>query len=103
MTRSDSAKRPRILDSAIAIALDGTVLLSLSQAVHETDRASLMKLALDEPGDIFVGVALDKPDAGRVRKWLDDAGIEVAARLNGQRRPRKGARRIRTASKHLVQ
>jgi len=91
MTRSGSAKKRKILDAGIAIALDGTVLLSLSQAIHETDRASLMKLALAEPGDIFVGVALDEAEAAQARRWLDDAGIEVAARLNGQRRPRQSA------------
>ncbi len=78
--------RPLVAWAPCTEAPPVTVLLSLSQAVHETDRASLMKLALAEPGDIFVGVALDASEAAYVRKWLDDSGIEVAAVLNGQHR-----------------
>ncbi len=91
----------RLHGAAIAFTTDGTMLVSVAHLTGAHDPAQLLKLALEDTGEAFIGVAVTARDARKVLARLDNAGAEAAAGIAAarQRRRRVTARsRRRTAS-----
>jgi hypothetical protein len=90
-----------IHDGALAVTLDGTILVSVAQFTRKKNPKKLLRLALAEEGDLFIGVAMDEVETGLTLMRLDNAAAEAAAKVVGerQRRRRETARKRRkTAS-----
>jgi hypothetical protein len=90
-----------IHDGALAVTLDGTVLVSVAQFTRKKNPKKLLRVALVEEGDLFIGVAMNDVEASLTAMRLDNAGAEAAAKVVGerQRRRRETARKRRkTAS-----
>jgi hypothetical protein len=77
-----------IHEAAVAVTLDGTVLVSVAQFTRKKNPKKLMRLALAEEGDLFIGVAMNDVEAGLTLMRLDNAVAEAAAKVVGQRRRR---------------
>jgi hypothetical protein len=60
-----------IHDGALAGTLDGTILVSAAQFFHESkDPHELLRLALAEDSEVFIGVAMTKASTrNSMRAW----------------------------------
>jgi hypothetical protein len=85
----------RIHEAPIAVTIDGTVLVNLVcfDGVKEPDE--LLRQALAERGDLFVGVAMTESEKNKALMLLDNAGIEAAGVIVGPRQRREIRRRRR--------
>jgi hypothetical protein len=90
-----------IHEAGLAVTLDGTVLVSVAQFTRKKNPKKLLRLALAEEGDLFIGVAMNEVETGLTAMRLDNAAAEAAAKVirERQRRRRETVRkRRRTAS-----
>jgi hypothetical protein len=91
-----------IHDGALAVTLDGTMLVSAAQFFRESkDPQELLRLALAEEGEVFIGVAMNEVETNLTLMRLDNDAAEAAARIIGERQRRRRAsarKRRRTAS-----
>jgi hypothetical protein len=79
----------RLHEAALAVTLDGTVLIGMTHVGRERDPEALLRLALEEDGDVFIGVAMTETEGALARMRLDNAGAEAVARVVGQRQRRR--------------
>ncbi|MGO9836761.1 MAG: hypothetical protein ACLP1X_21400 [Polyangiaceae bacterium] len=84
--------KPRLHEAALAVTLDGTVLVSMAHLVPKGDPRRLLARALREGQDVFVGVALTDQESAFVLARLDNAGAEAAARISADRQRRRRAK-----------
>jgi hypothetical protein len=91
-----------IHEGALAFTLDGTMLVSAAQFFHESkDPQELLRLALAEEGELFIGVALNENETGLTLMGLDNDAAEAAAKIIGERQRRRrvtARKRRKTAS-----
>jgi len=87
----------RIHASGLAVAFDGSLLLNVAHVASEQEPASLLRRALDEGSELFIGVQLSKREAAHALRLLDDRAAEGACVIVGhrQRRRRDTARKMR--------
>ncbi len=92
----------RMHGTALAVTLDGTMLVNLAQFGRKRMRPeALLRAALEQPGALFIGVALMPRETEETLRRIDNASVEAAAYVVGarQRRRRPTARKRRkTAS-----
>src|SRR5438552_1235876 len=84
---------PKLHDAALALAVDGTVLLNVVHAadvdLHRTDTvAHLLRCALEEADDVFIGVPLRGLDRAEALRRLANGAADAAGHVVGQRRRR---------------
>lgn len=84
--------RLRIHACGIAIALDGTVLLNVAHLHAAQDPAAIVKCAIEEGGDLFIGIALPARDAKEALRWLENGAAEAAGHVGGRLHRRRRAR-----------
>ncbi len=75
----------KVSDAPLAVASDGTVFVNVThyrgvQAVEE-----LVALAIEEKGEVFIGVGLDADEAKHVLRRLEDGAAEAVAYVLGAR------------------
>ena len=90
-----------IHEAGLAITLDGTVLVSVAEFTREKNPQELLRMALEEEGDLFIGVAMNEHETKGTLMRLDNAGVEAAAYVIGARQRRRRAtarKRRKTAS-----
>jgi hypothetical protein len=91
-----------IHEGALAVTLDGTILVSAAQFFRQSkDPQELLRLALAEEGEVFIGVALTENETGLTLMRLDNDAAEAAAKVIGERQRRRRAtarKRRKTAS-----
>jgi hypothetical protein len=81
-------------EAGLAITLDGTVLVSAAQFFRNSENPQeLLRLALTEEGDLFIGIAKNAHETNGTLMRLDNAGVEAAAHVIGARQKRGTARR----------
>jgi hypothetical protein len=85
--------RPRRHLAPLALALDGSLLLSVSGRVDSATLARIALLIPENTGEVFVGVRLNAAQAQQALSRLDDASAEAAARILGERAPSGNRRR----------
>jgi hypothetical protein len=89
-------------DAPLAVTLDGTILVSAAQFFHDSkDPQELLRLALAEEGEVFIGVAMNEVETNLTLMRLDNDAAEAAAKIIGERQRRRRAtarRRRKTAS-----
>jgi hypothetical protein len=78
-----------IHDGALAITLDGTILVSIAQFTRQKNPKKLLRLALEEEGDVFIGVAMNENEVGLTLMRLDNDAAEAAAKVVGERQRRR--------------
>jgi hypothetical protein len=78
--------------------MDGTVLIGMTHVGKARKAEALLRLALEEDGDLFIGVATNETEGALMQMRLDNAGAEAVARVVGdrQRRRRAATRKRRT-------
>jgi hypothetical protein len=72
---------------------DGTLFLSVAEFDGPRDIPSLLKRALGEPGQVFIGVTLSKKETVAAVAGVENAYAEVAAYAAGRRQARRKGRR----------
>jgi hypothetical protein len=83
------------------VTLDGTVLVSIAEFTRKKNPKELLRIALAEKGDLFIGVAINEREANHVAMRLDNAASEAAGRVFGDRqrlRRTTARKRRKTAS-----
>jgi hypothetical protein len=92
----------KIHRAPVAVTLDGTVFVSAAQFFRAPrDPRELLRLALRQKGDLFIGIAMNEHETDETLMRLDNAAAEAAAYVIGdrQRLRRETARKRRkTAS-----
>jgi hypothetical protein len=78
-----------IHEAGLAVTLDGTVLISVAQFTRKKSPKKLLRLALAEDGDVFIGVAMNEVEAGLTLMRLENAAAEAAAKVVGERQRRR--------------
>jgi hypothetical protein len=82
-----------IHEAGLAVTLDGTILVSVAGFFRGTKNArELLRLALRQEGDIFIGIAMNDIEASGTLMRLDNAGVEAAGYVIGARQKRRPAR-----------
>jgi hypothetical protein len=76
-------------EGALAVTLDGTVLVSVAQFTRKKNPKKLLRLALAEEGDLFIGVAMNELETGLTLMRLDNDAAEAAAKVVGERHRRR--------------
>jgi hypothetical protein len=90
-----------IHEAGLAVTLDGTVLVSVAHFTRKKNPKQLLRLALEEEGDLFIGVAMNELEQGLTVMRLDNDAAEAAAKVVGERQRRRrdtARKRRRTAS-----
>jgi hypothetical protein len=80
----------RIHGATLALAPDGTVFVGLAQFGGASPE-ELLRRALEEDGEVFVGVALSAKERSRAALRVDNAAAEAAAYVIGKRQRRRRA------------
>ncbi len=75
----------RIHQAAFAIASDGTLLLNIAHFGRHVRPNELLRVALLQPGELFVGVKMTTAEAERVLSWSADTHSEAIAYVVGKR------------------
>jgi 5-formyltetrahydrofolate cyclo-ligase len=90
----------RIHRAALAVTLDGTMLVNVAQFEGEPDPDALLRQALEQAGRVFIGVVLTPRETQQTMQRIDHASAEAAAFVIGarQRRRRVTARKRRNAA-----
>jgi hypothetical protein len=79
-----------IHEAGMAVTLDGTVLVSAAGFFRGTKNArELLRLALRQEGDLFIGIAMNDVETSGALMRLDNAGVEAAAYVIGARQKRR--------------
>jgi len=83
----------RVYQAAFAVTSDGTLLLNVAHFGGRINPKELLQLALLQPGELFIGVKMNKGEATRVLQWSADIHNEAVAFVVGkrERRIRRGA------------
>jgi hypothetical protein len=85
-------------DAPLAVAVDGTVLLNVTE-VDGTDDADAALRQAEARGDVvFVGIVAKADEAAAVLARLADAGAEAVARVRGRQRRRRTTARRRAST-----
>jgi hypothetical protein len=74
-----------IHDGPLAVTFDGTILVNAAQFTRKKDPKKLLRLALQEDGDVFIGVAMTENETGLTLMRLDNDAAEAAAKVVGER------------------
>jgi hypothetical protein len=74
-----------IHEAGLAITLDGSMLVSVAEFTREKNPQELLRIALEEAGDLFIGVAMNEHEMNGTLMRLDNAGVEAAAYVIGAR------------------
>ena len=83
-----------IHEAGLAVTLDGTVLVSAAGFFRGTKNArELLRLALQQEGDLFIGLAMNDVEMRGALMRLDNAGVEAAGYVIGARQKRRAAQR----------
>jgi hypothetical protein len=81
-------------EAGLAITLDGTVLVSAAQFFRNSKNPQeLLRLALTEEGDLFIGIAMNELETDDTLVRLDNAAAEAAAYVVGARQKGRPARK----------
>jgi len=91
----------RIHAAPLAVTLDGTVLVSIAEFTRKKNPKELLRIALAEKGDLFIGVAINARETNQVVMRLDNAAAEAAGGVVGDRQRLRRAtarKRRKTAS-----
>jgi hypothetical protein len=102
MMRDRRRDGPRVHDAAVAIAVDGTVLLNVARLEASEEVRIVLRRALEERGQLFIGVAATPREAARILGGLADGVEDATSHVIGARRARKRrgdhvSARLRTA------
>lgn len=81
-----------------ALTSEGTILVNVVGFDGISDVESLLSVAREQPGAVFIGVALTALEADFVGSELDHACRDAAARLAGRRSKRRVPRRSSVSS-----
>ena len=79
----------RIHEAALAVTMDGTVLIGVAHFGGEQDPEVLLRLAFEQNGDLFIGVAMTETEMARTLMRLDNASREAAGFVIGERQRRE--------------
>lgn len=74
--------------AAFAVASDGTLLLNVAHVGRHMRPEQLLRWALGQPGEVFIGVRMTKGEASRVLQWSSDIHTEAVAFVVGKRQRR---------------
>ncbi len=78
----------RVHRAALAVTTDGTMLVNLAHFGGEKNAREVFRQALEEKGELFIGVVLSKRETDDTVARLDNASAEAAAIVVGKRRRR---------------
>jgi hypothetical protein len=89
----------RIHRAALAVTFDGTLLVNVAHFAGETDPATLLRRAFEQPGRVFIGVVPTPRETRQTLQRIDHASAEAAGLIIGarQRGRRVTARKTRNA------
>jgi hypothetical protein len=83
-----------IHEAGLAVTLDGTVLISAAQFFRGSKvPGELLRLALQQEGDLFIGIAMNEHETDDTLVRLDNAAAEAAAYVIGARQKGRPARK----------
>ena len=82
----------RVHQAAFAVTSDGAMFLNVAHFGTRIAPQELLRWALLQPGELFVGVKMSKGEVVRVLQWSADIHTEALAFVVGrrQRRMRRG-------------
>ncbi len=73
-------------DAPLAVASDGTVFVNVTHVGGMKEPGELLELALEEEGEVFIGVALEPAEVEEVLRRLDDGAADAVANVLGARK-----------------
>jgi adenosine/AMP kinase len=82
----------RVHEAALAVTMDGTLLVGVAHFEGERGPEEIFRQALEQRGDIFIGIAMNEAEASRTLMRLDNASRELAAFVIGERQRRRQPR-----------
>jgi hypothetical protein len=91
----------RVHDAAFALTSDGAMLLNVAHFGRRIRPEELLRLALLQPGELFVGVTMTKSEVTRVLQWSADIHNEAVTFVVGKRERRMRRSRVRRAKVRL--
>jgi hypothetical protein len=80
----------RLHEAPLAVTMDGTLLVSVAYFETKKNPEELIRRALEQRGDFFIGVAMSEWEMNQTLRRLDDAAAEAVARVIAKRRGRRG-------------
>ena len=75
----------RVHQGPFAVVSDGTLLLNVAHFARGMKHQELLRVALSQPGELFVGVRMTRAEAARVLNWSADIHAEAVAYIVGKR------------------
>lgn len=75
----------------LALASDGTILLNIATFDVKKVLDLVYALASDEPGAVFIGIAVNPKERDRLEALLDDAMLQAAFTIVATRQARRRA------------
>jgi len=78
----------RIHQAPFAVASNGTLLLNVAHFARRVKPEELLKLALAQPGELFIGVRMSSREATYIIGWCKDIHEEAIAHVVGKRQRR---------------
>ena len=80
----------RVHDAPLALTSDGTVLVNLAHFDGPRSPAALLRRALAQKGQVFIGVQLTEQEVDDVLERLRHGSAEAVAYVVGARQGRRG-------------
>jgi len=77
--------RPRIHAAALALAADASFLINVAHLHNTQDPNELLRLAVEQGGELFIGVTLTGRESREVVRWLEGSAAEVVGHVGGRR------------------
>lgn len=84
--------RARAHSAAVAVTIDGDVLLNVACLDGSNALPALLQLAVEQPGRVFIGVVMNERERREVLEWLSDAAFEGTGFIAGRRQRRSRSR-----------
>jgi hypothetical protein len=75
----------RIHRADLAVSTDGTVFMNVAPFDEDHDAAALLKVALEQPGELFVGVSLSRYEIGKLLRGVGLVLPNVTGPMVGSR------------------
>jgi hypothetical protein len=72
--------------------MDGRLLVSVAHFDGKKNPDELIRRALEQRGDYFIGVAMNEYEMNETLRRLDDAAAEAVAHVIGRRQGHRGSR-----------
>lgn len=83
----------RVHDAAFALTSDGAMLFNVAHIGRRIKPEELLRWALSQPGELFIGVKMTKREAERTLKWSSEIHNEAVAFIVGGRQRRMRGRK----------